>query len=397
MAAGLPGGAGGSGVVVVGEALVDLVADTAGVGGAGAGGVGAGGRRGGGASGAIGAAGGHGDGGTGGLPVVAHPGGSPANVAVGLARLGVTTGFAGRLAGSGFGPWLRAHLEGNGVDTSASVRAQQRCSLAVVTLDQAGAASYDFYVEGTADWQWRPEELPPPRSLAGAAIHTGSLALALPPGRDVLAAWLAQVREAGQTFVSFDPNVRPTLIDDLPRYRQHVAAVIRSAHLVKVSMEDVALLYPGEDPIEVARSWAAAGPELVVFTEGGDGAGAIRAGGGGGGGTGGGGGGGGGGTGGTGGTGVDGRQAVLRRPAPAVEVVDTVGAGDAFTSGLLARLSSLGALRPGGGAGLDAVAIVECLEFANRVAAITCTRAGANPPALADLEADGLPTPTSRR
>ncbi len=295
------------------------------------------------------------------IPMVAYPGGSPANVAVGLARLEVTTAFAGRLSAAGFGPWLRRHLAGNGVDVDRSITAEENCSLAVVALDDTGAATYTFYVEGTADWQWQPRELPDAGSLDVAAVHTGSLATALAPGRATLTEWLAAVHRAGRVLVSFDPNVRPTLIDDLDHYRQSVAALVSRAHLIKVSEEDLAVLYPGDQPLEVAKRWAETGPELVVVTHGAAGASAVRA---------------------------DGTT--VRRTPPAVDVLDTVGAGDAFTAGLLAHLaqgpagdraaSARGALHPGGPAGLDDDQVADALDFANRVAAVTCARAGADPP-----------------
>ena len=183
------------------------------------------------------------------LTMAAHPGGSPANVAVGLARMEVPTAFAGRLSATGFGPWLRAHLAGNGVDLSLAVTAAENCSLAIVTLDRSAAPSYTFYVEGTADWQWRADELPDLQAVGAPAIHTGSLAVALLPGRDLLARWVSEVHAAGRILVSLDLNVRPTLIDDLARYRKDMVALVGHAHLVKASEEDLAFLYPGDDPV----------------------------------------------------------------------------------------------------------------------------------------------------
>ncbi len=296
------------------------------------------------------------------LRLVAHPGGSPANVAVGLARLAVPTAFAGRFSTSGFGPWLRAHLQANGVDTDTSVFAPEDASLAVVILDEAGVASYTFYVEGTSDWQWREWELPCLPLPDVAAVHTGSLAAALEPGRAALEKWLRALRASGHTFISFDPNVRPTLIEDLPLHRERSAGLVALADLVKVSDQDLHELYPKEDPITVASGWAASGPQAIVVTHGPDGATAVW-------------------------LPLEGKTneavQVVHRPAAPTAVLDTVGAGDAFMAGLLAWLVERDAL--GAIATFDAADMTAWLDFANRVAALTCARSGADPPRRAEL------------
>jgi fructokinase len=135
-----------------------------------------------------------------------------------------------------------------------------------------------------------------------------------------------------------------------------MVALVGHAQLVKASDEDLAVLYPGDDPVDVAREWARLGPELVVVTHGPDGASAVRPGG-----------------------------RTLRRTGMPVTVVDAVGAGDAFTAGLLAKLSEEGPLRPGVLATLDDGEVVAALDLAIRVASITCTRAGADPPRRSDI------------
>ena len=291
----------------------------------------------------------------GGLAMTARAGGSPANVAIGLARLGVHTSFAGRISGDPLGTFLRAQLERSDVDLALAIDASEPTTVAIVGLDEAGAAAYTFYLDGTADWQWVPAELP--ANVAGAAVHTGSLAIALEPGAQVLADWIATQR-ARDVFISLDPNVRPALVLERPGYRPRLEALIAQAQLVKASDDDLQALEPGVDPLETATAWAQRGPDLVVVTHGAAGSTAI----------------------------VAGREPV-RCEAAAVRVVDTVGAGDAFAAGLIAFLAEAAGLRPGACAQLDREALTRALRFAGLVAAITCTRRGADPPRRAELAA----------
>jgi fructokinase len=154
--------------------------------------------------------------------------------------------------------------------------------------------------------------------------------------------------------------VRPTLIPDLAAFVEVAAGWVRRSHLVKVSEEDLSVLHPGRDPMSTAAQWAGAGPELVVVTRGEHGAVAFR---------------------------PDGTT--LARPGPAIVVADTVGAGDAFAAGLLAWLAGAGALHPGGPAGLADEQLAAALDQAIEVAAITCTRFGADPPYAAELTGAG--------
>lgn len=291
----------------------------------------------------------------------AMPGGSPANVAVGLARLGVATAFAGRLSTSGMGPWLRAHLAANGLDLSLSVSAHEPATLALVTLDDLGGATYAFYGPSTADWQWQPDELPLPSSLGPGglgftAVHTGSLAAALGPGSAVVGHWLAEVRESTDLLVSFDPNVRPGLAAGFDEQRAHLTQMLASAHLVKASHEDVEALAPGAGPQSAAQQWLAAGAELVVVTEGSQGATAYQRGG----------------------------FRCHGRP-PRVDVADTIGAGDSFMSALLGRLSGLGLAQPERLGAAPPELVEEALHYALAASALTCTRHGADPPTAGEL------------
>jgi fructokinase len=285
----------------------------------------------------------------------AHPGGSPLNVAVALARLGEPTALLARLSGSAFGRLLHEHAHRNGVTVTGPAGQPQPASLAVVTLDGDGVAEYDFYLYGSADWQWTPAELTVP---AGTTIlHTGSLACYQPPGADEISNLLDRVRREGEILLSFDPNLRPAVTGDLAATRQRTTRLISAAHIVKASREDLRFLYPGRSVAAVARHWAALGPSLVVITLGDDGAFAVGAG------------------------------HEIHRAAPRVDVVDTVGAGDAFTGGLLFALRATGHGTPATVRDLDHEHLAAVVDQAIQVASSTCTRAGANPPRLADLPA----------
>ncbi|HEV7654316.1 MAG TPA: carbohydrate kinase [Mycobacteriales bacterium] len=294
---------------------------------------------------------------------VAHPGGSPLNVAVGLGRLGQPVSLAARLSGDAFGAMFREHLLASHVDARHLVAAPQPSTLAVATVDEAGVAAYDFWTEGTADWQWTEDELAGVVGPDTLALHTGSLALELEPGAARVVDLLARTKAAGRTTISYDPNVRMAKRGPAEAGRAAVERVVALADLVKVSSEDLAWLYPGDEPVAAANRWLSAGPALVVVTLGPDGAVAL----------------------------APGRNAV-HRDAPEVTVVDTVGAGDAFSSGLLGALAERGALGRGG-AGLAGIDLPGVLDRAGLVAALTCARPGADPPTLAEVAEAENPRP----
>ncbi|HET8582640.1 MAG TPA: carbohydrate kinase [Jatrophihabitans sp.] len=283
-------------------------------------------------------------------PRLARPGGSPYNVALGLARLGRPAAFVGRLSRDPLGHLLREHAARSDVDLSYCVAAQQPTTVALVSLDAHGGARYRFGVDGTADFQWTDAELAhAPDDVA--AVHFGSLASWLEPGATPIARRVAALNDRGAA-VSYDPNVRPHLQPDRAAARKRVETALGLAHLVKTSVEDVDWLRPGEPVEDVAASWLALGPSAVVITRGRDGATVVTT------------------------------QSTVHRPAPPVEVVDTVGAGDAFMSGLLDALAERESLTP---QGIATAAWPQVLDHAALVAAITCSRAGANPPRRHEL------------
>ncbi|MDQ0716825.1 fructokinase [Streptomyces luteogriseus] len=280
------------------------------------------------------------------------PGGGPANTAVSLARLGTPARFLARLSGDVFGRLFRAHLETSGVDLSSVVQAAEPSTLAVAELDAQGQAAFSFHAQNTADWQWTVEELARADLSATACVHTGSLALVQQPGAAVVEDFLAAA--APHATISIDPNVRPLLVHP-DVYRARLTHWCGLADVLRLSEDDLELLLPGTPPEEACDIWHAAGARLVVITRGGDGALASLAG------------------------------ERVEVPAVQTSVVDTVGAGDSFTAGLLHHLGVRGLL---GGrlteTRLDDIA--EACRFAARVAALTCSVAGPNPPWQNQLE-----------
>jgi fructokinase len=275
------------------------------------------------------------------------PGGSPLNVAVGLARLEVPTLLATELGADDNGRLVADHLAASGVQLApGAVRAGVRTSTATVGMDEAGNATYTF------DLTWDPDLPTLPRDVA--ALHVGSLGTVLEPGRRAVLEVL-ETSAADEVLVSYDPNLRPGF---LPTW-QEVRTVAARADLVKLSEDDLRALH-GEDPDveELARELLAADrTELVVVTHGGSGASAFTA-----------------------GDAVD-------VPAPGASVVDTVGAGDSFTAALLAVLDGWDLVGSERGAldALDRDRLALLLSGAARAAATTVGRRGANPPTRGEL------------
>jgi fructokinase len=293
----------------------------------------------------------------------ARPGGSPTNVAVGLGRLGLDVALLGRLAADRFGGLLREHLRTSRVSLDLVARSSAPTTLAVVNLDQAGVATYDFYIDGCADGGWLREELPD-ILVAGGALHvSGSLALPVPEMGAVLEVLLT--RERPRRVITFDPNIRPSLIRDEAAVRARLERWLGLADIVKASEEDMAWIAPGQPVEAVVRDWREMGPTLVVVTRGEKGAYAV------------------------------GPTGPLDLAGEPVDVVDTVGAGDAFMSGLLAALEQLGRLTRPELAGLTAAQLTQALSHAQRIAALTCARVGADPPWRHELTnpLQGSPSP----
>jgi fructokinase len=304
------------GVTVVGEALVDVIARA----------------------------------GSGELTV--HPGGSAANVAVALSRLGQRAALVTQIGADDHGALLRAHLERNGVQVVLAGPEAAPTSQATARLDSHGAAAYEF------ELSWDVRDL---RLVEGsAALAVGSLGMVLAPGGEQVLRLLESVSGRGDVVTSYDPNVRPSITPD----RRQVAAVAEraaaAAHIVKMSDEDLALLFPGTSPEQLAaRLLGPAGlTELLLVTQGPHGAFVAT------------------------------RRSSFSATAVPVAVVDTIGAGDAFMAALLAGLADCELLAPAKlaeGVTTRPEALREVVDRALAAAAMTCARPGADPPTAAEL------------
>lgn len=272
-----------------------------------------------------------------------HPGGSPANVAYGLARLGRDVTLLTQLADDPTGRLIADHLKGAGVRVEAG-GVLERTPSAVVGLDDRGRATYTFDIAWTL-------EADPDRPVP-AHVHIGSIAAVTTPGAAAVLAVTEALRD--RATVSYDPNVRPVLMGEHSEAVARVERCVALSDLVKASDEDLAWLYPGESPQAVAARWLALGPAVVLVTRGAEGSLAVT------------------------------RRETVTVDAPQASVVDTVGAGDSFMSAVLDALA--GRERAALGA-LAAEDLARLLRTASAAAAVTVSRAGANPPDLAELDA----------
>ena len=279
-----------------------------------------------------------------------HVGGSPLNVAVGLGRLGREVDFLTYIADDAYGRRITEYLNAAGVQLVSESRTAERTATARSTIAEDGSADYVFDL----DWQLSgtPPVAPP------LFVHTGSIAAVQDPGCLAVAALIDTYRVSAT--VTFDPNVRPSLIADRDLARERIEHLVERSDIVKVSEEDLRWIDPDRPPERIAQTWLALGPAIVAVTMADRGAAAVCA------------------------------AGVALVPARPVQVVDTVGAGDAFMVGLIDALwgrGLLGAQRRAELAGLDLDALTAALEAASAAAALTVGRAGADLPDRAALDA----------
>jgi fructokinase len=282
-----------------------------------------------------------------------HVGGAVFNTARALGRLEQNVGFVSGLSTDMFGTMLRDALHGSNVDTSYVTFANSPTTLAFVQLS-GGNATYTFYDENTAGRSLDASQLP---AISGdvCTLYFGGISLIGVPAADFYAA--LAVDKADSRVIMIDPNIRPQFVSDPASYRARLATMISVCDILKVSDDDLHWIIEGEASLdEKAGEILAQGPKLLIVTKGSDGAKAYLSSG-------------------------DSVEAAARK----VDVVDTVGAGDTFNAGVLAKLSQLGCLTKKGIAELSADDALAALRMGAEVAAITVSRAGANPPLLSEL------------
>lgn len=275
-------------------------------------------------------------------------GGGPVNTARALARLGRTVDFIGGISTDRFGKQIVDELRGDGVGIALSSVSNQPTASARVTLDEKGGATYAFTIDGTATFDFNSTWLPDPSRFKPSVLHIGSLATIVDPGAVSLFEWAIATAEFAP--VVFDPNVRPSYLADQGRYLASVEKWVSISALVKASDDDIAWLFPGLDPISVAKKWIQNGVEAVVITRGSRGLVAVTA------------------------------EESIEVPGVQVDVVDTVGAGDTVGAVVVDAILEYGLEN------LRGEVLRNVLDCAARAAAITCSRAGAQPPTKLELK-----------
>ena len=282
------------------------------------------------------------------------PGGGPFNTAIALGRLGMPVAYLGTLSKDEYGSVLAAQLVEAGVDMSLVRSSDAPTPLAVVHQHDGGGNTYTFRLANTAFTDLPPDAVPAlPEDVW--AIHVGTLALAIDPPAAAYEALIE--RESGRRTIVLDPNVRPAVFGDQAAYLSRFERIAGLSTIVKLSEDDAAWIYPGLGLADVLERILGLGPRLVAITMGTAGAVAASAGG------------------------------YARVPAVPVTVADTVGAGDSFGAALLAALAERGALELETPRMLDDALLEDALLYAVTAAAITCTRTGAVPPSLAEIDA----------
>jgi fructokinase len=295
-------------------------------------------------------------------------GGANANVAIALARAGAKQQLLARISSDAFGQKIRQRLVDNKVGLEYAIAANEPTSVAIASIGSSGGASYSFYVENTADWGWTKDELPTQQTMAdigATALQFGCLTMAMPPGNSVVEAWAKEYFEKDLLTLSHDVNVRPALGFDRDSERVRVERVNSFSHLIKASDDDINWLYglePGTNVDQIAWDWIGDSAKIVFVTRGGDGASIYRN-----------------------------NKTKLDVASRKVKVQDSVGAGDTFCANTLAQLQKLGALGSGAFERLAALTdkqLVDIAKVSSVAASMACEKTGAEPPTdseLADL------------
>ena len=275
-------------------------------------------------------------------------GGGPANTAIALAKLGISTQFIDGISTDKYGQMAKSALDNVGVMLDYAKYSDKPTCLAIVSLSQTGAASYEFLIENTATFDYTPDWLPDPSSKNPSLLYIGTLATAIEPGASVLFSWAQFVAKVAP--IVFDPNVRPDVMSNRDEYVAQVERWVGISSAVKVSNDDLYWLYPSIEIDQIVNNWLAKGPSLIVVTYGDKGLAGYRMG------------------------------EKVSVDAVKVLVADTVGAGDTVGAILVEVIVKDGLNT------LSGVRLEMMLKRAAKAAAITISRSGANPPTLKEIE-----------
>ena len=278
---------------------------------------------------------------------IAIVGGGPANTAKALSRLGHEVQFIDGISTDPFGQAARAELIRDGVGLNLALTSDLPTCTATVSLASDGSASYEFLIDGTVTFAFDNSWLPDPEKYKPAVLQIGTLVTIIEPGASVLYDWAVKVGEFAP--IVFDPNIRPSVMPDLIKYRDEVEKWIAISSVVKFSEDDIAALYPNEDPISIAKISLEKGVQLVVITRGANGLVGVTS------------------------------DGVVEVSGVKVNVIDTVGAGDTVGAIIVEAVTQVGILN------LTGSKLREVLHRAAVAAAITCSRAGAQPPRAFEL------------
>jgi fructokinase len=289
-------------------------------------------------------------------------GGANANVALALAVRGEKQAFLGRISDDGFGRLIRNHLASHGVNLDLAISASEQTSLAVATINQEGVATYSFYLNGTADWGWTPQELPSIdaiEQLDAKAIQFGCLGMAIEPGSSVILNWLKQVSTANLLTLSHDLNIRPAIGFKREEELKRVLEINKVSNIIKASDADISWLYDADESSveEIYKAWSKG--KLLVVTRGADGVSIYR------------------------------DASRIDVPGFEAKLADTVGAGDTFMAHFLGELGELGALGSNPQERLAKISeedLIAAARFANAASSIVCQRVGCNPPTKQEVE-----------
>ena len=308
------------------------------------------------------------------LPI---PGGSPCNTAIAIGRLGVPVKFLGRFSTDFFGEILVKRMRDNRVGDDLIIRSTQNSTLAFVKLEKGKEPQYIFYTEGTADRSLRVEDLPAKLPADTRCIMFGSIALTMEPIASAIEALILRegTRKSadqmdGAPVISFDPNIRPFMIKDREAYIQRSEKWIAASTITKISIEDFEYIFPKMETEKALQKILAMGPRLAICTQGPKGALALL-------------------------RRNDGSVTKVSAPVVDLPLVDTIGAGDTFHGAFLSWLELKGKMSRSALVNLTETDLYNALVFANKAASIVCSRRGAEPPSLREVESLKIPDPKS--